>query len=104
MTDKEKINAGLWELIAYVNGKTYERGLRLPPEQEILKFISEVGEFVQAHNERYIPRRKTKKVPNLELEAADVLFTFIKVCQREGIDLVSAFWKKEKKNARMKWE
>ena len=105
MTTPIPDKATLNELQTYIHQKVVERGFADETLPELFMLLTEeVGELIKAGRKNL----KTKKDLNSDFssvddEAADVFIYLLEICNKLGVDLETAFRKKEEKNNKRVW-
>ncbi len=89
-----------------INKFVIERGFDKETVNEVFTLlIEEIGELAKAIRKHGgVKVDKKSKHHNLEDETADVFWLLIDLCNRLDIDLQEAFYYKEIKNQKRKWE
>ena len=93
------------QLQVYVAQKAKERGFADESvAQKFMLLSEEIGELARAARKAAgIKTADDTARAAMDEEAADVLFVFLNICNKLGIDLPAAFESKEQKNNRRKW-
>lgn len=99
-------NATLAAFQRYVQAVTDERGFNDETiSQKFMLLLEEAGEFAQAAREKANLAQATDTgKEELDDAAADVFAILLDICNQLGLDLETAFIKREHKNQTRNWE
>ena len=96
----------LKDLQKYVAIATRTRGFDHETlSEKFVLLIEECGEFAKAvRKTANIKTDEKSDKYHVDLEAADILFYLFDICNKQGIDLETAFWAKEEINKKREWK